>query len=364
MGKGRYVIEYGETKIDLEVMAADLEEKENQLRRQIEELDKQRSMLSGLIDKAKRQRSKELWTRPDEALSPDEKLERQVSGLAKSTRGNYLSAFKRADAFFQGVEISDQRLADYLEYRYSLGLSPGAIDCDIRALKFRALAMDLENPFGKQSKAVMKKIRREGASRARGKAKALLQGDVDKIVSRCESERSLAGLRDSAMVCLMFECLLRIGEAGALQVDDLKPEPDGTARLHIRQSKTDQSGNGTVLFVGAPVYERVRVWLEAAGIESGPIFRKVEKSGRLAAKGLTSVAVRMLIKKRARQCGIQGQVSGHSLRRGMAQSLTESGEPLQAVADAGRWKNPAMVVSYVKSRAVSRGAVARRYSRA
>ena len=50
MGKGRYVIEYGETKIDLEVMAADLEERENQLRRQIEELDQQRSMLSGMID--------------------------------------------------------------------------------------------------------------------------------------------------------------------------------------------------------------------------------------------------------------------------------------------------------------------------
>ena len=49
------------------------------------------------------------------------------------------------------------------------------------------------------------------------------------------------------------------------------------------------------------------------------------------------------------QVGIKGKVSGHSLRRGMAQQLTAENVSLQAVADAGRWKNVNQVITYVKS---------------
>ena len=359
----RYVVEYGETKVDLLVMAKDLEERDNQLRRQIEELDQQRSMLSGLIETRKRQESKALWSRDVEELSPEERLERELSGLAATTRYNYVSAFNRADEFFQGSEVTDGRLADYMEHRYGLGLSPGAIEIDARALKFRAAAMDLPIPWGRQCKATMRKIRREGASRGRGTAKALRQPEVDKLVARCESEFSLAGLRDGALIGLMFECLLRIGEAGALQVEDLKPEPDGSARLRIRQSKTDQDGSGVYLFVGQPVYQRVRLWIEKARIESGPIFRKVEKGGQVGSSELKPISVRYIIQKRAKQCGFKG-ITGHSLRRGMAQQLTDEGMTIQEVATAGRWKKTDQVIRYVQSRICNRGAVAKRYQRA
>ncbi len=58
--------------------------------------------------------------------------------------------------------------------------------------------------------------------------------------------------------------------------------------LHIRQSKTDQEGQGAQIAVPngrklKPV-EALDAWLNAAPITQGPIFRRVMKGGSAQAK--------------------------------------------------------------------------------
>ena len=89
--------------------------------------------------------------------------------------------------------------------------------------------------------------------------------------------QSLAGLRDAALIALMSDCLLRVSEAVALDLDAITFESDGTGRLSIRHSKTDQEGQGATLFVGAPTISRIRAWVAGAAIESGPLFRRVRQ---------------------------------------------------------------------------------------
>ena len=55
-----------------------------------------------------------------------------------------------------------------------------------------------------------------------------------------------------ALMSLMRDGLLRVSEAADLIWRDLKPVADGTGRLHIRRSKSDQEGEGVVMFVSAP----------------------------------------------------------------------------------------------------------------
>ena len=57
------------------------------------------------------------------------------------------------------------------------------------------------------------------------------------------------GLVDIAMVSLMRDALLRVGEAAELTWADLECEEDGTGRLTVRRSKTDREARGAVLFV-------------------------------------------------------------------------------------------------------------------
>ena len=87
-------------------------------------------------------------------------------------------------------------------------------------------------------------IRREGRGRGRGQVDALNWQDVERVCVYAEIEGTLAGLRDTAMIRLMSDCLLRISEVVAVNVGDLK---DKTLIVHA--SKSDQEGTGESLYV-------------------------------------------------------------------------------------------------------------------
>lgn len=89
------------------------------------------------------------------------------------------------------------------------------------------------------------------------------------------------------MVLLVgFAAALRASEQAGLDVGDLETGPDGLM-VTIRQSKTDQDGKGAT--IGVPRGQRretcpvaaVDDWLQASGIESGPLLRGVTTAGTL-----------------------------------------------------------------------------------
>ena len=66
-----------------------------------------------------------------------------------------------------------------------------------------------------------------------------------------------AGLRDAALLAVASDGLLRVSEIAALDVGDVQAEADGSGRLVVGESKTDQEGQGAVLYLGAPTVSRV-----------------------------------------------------------------------------------------------------------
>ena len=62
-------------------------------------------------------------------------------------------------------------------------------------------------------------------------------------------------------------------------------------------------------------------WLEAAGIESGPVFRPINKAGKVAASRLTDRSVANIVKAYAGRAGFDASTYfGHSLRSGFLTS--------------------------------------------
>ena len=55
------------------------------------------------------------------------------------------------------------------------------------------------------------------------------------------------------------------------------------------------------------------------------------------------------IKRWAAEAGIEGFISGHSLRVGSAVSLAQAGATLVDMLMAGRWKNPEMPTHCAKA---------------
>ena len=159
---------------------------------------------------------------------------------------------------------------------------------------------------------------------------------------------------------LLSDCLLRVSELVGIDVEDLMEESDGTGRLTIHRSKTDQEGQGSILFVTKTTMGFLRLWLQRSGIGSGPLFRSVNKGGRIGRTALTGIAVRKLIKATTKTLSRNGaRYSGYSFRVGSTQSLVRNGASLGETMQAGRWSSSRMVAHYAKAELAGRGAVAR-----
>ena len=93
---------------------------------------------------------------------------------------------------------------------------------------------------------------------------------------------------------------------------------------HIRLSKTNQEGKGDSLFIGEPTFKAIHQYCQAGETTSGALFRRIRRGGHITPERLTVISARRIIKKWAKAAGIEGFISGHSLRVGSTVSLVRS----------------------------------------
>ena len=158
-------------------------------------------------------------------------------------------------------------------------------------------------------------------------------------------------LVDIALVAVMRDALLRRSEAAALTWGDLESATDGSGRLMVRNSKTDQRGEGSVLYLSPATMDTL--WQ----------IRPPTADFEQLVFGLSPRQINRRIAAAAKAAGVQGDFAGHSPRVGMAIDLAASGCELPALMTAGRWESPTMPARYTRAEAAGRGAVARYYGR-
>ena len=122
------------------------------------------------------------------------------------------------------------------------------------------------------------------------------------------------GIRDSAILALGFEMLARRSELVALRDDDLDWRPDGTLRVTIRRSKTDQAGLGRYVFTSRETAGVVHRWIDWRGPDFAFLFGPIYQ-GQPVRRDLNSVTIRLAIQKWAARAGLEfsGEFRGHSL---------------------------------------------------
>jgi len=93
----------------------------------------------------------------------------------------------------------------------------------------------------------------------------------------------------------------------------------------------------------------LRVWQDAAGIETGPIFRAINKAGTVAAERLTDRSVANIVKTYAERAGFDASTfSGHSLRSGFLTSAAAKGASIFKMMDVSRHKSVDTLRGYVR----------------
>ncbi len=164
----------------------------------------------------------------------------------------------------------------------------------------------------------------------------------------------LRGLRNKALLLLGFAGTFRWSKWVSLDREDLETTTEGLV-ITLRRSKTDQEGAGRkagIPYGSNPATCPVRalgLWVDAASITVGPIFRAINRHGRLQQGSLTSQSVALVVKDAATAAGLDaGRYAGHSLSSGLATSAAAAGAPKRAIMEQTCHKSVAMVRRYVR----------------
>jgi integrase len=137
----------------------------------------------------------------------------------------------------------------------------------------------------------------------------------------------------------------RRSELVALDVDDVEQLEDGL-RIRIRRSKTDQEGAGD--WKGIPrrsdhevcPVRALQAWLQVSGIESGPLWRPVNRHDQVLDERLTDKGVARILKRACERAGLDpARYAGHSLRSGLATAAAGGGAPERAIMAQGGWRS-------------------------
>ena len=231
-------------------------------------------------------------------------------------------------------------------------LKVGSIQRRLNAVAEAHKATGLESPT--QSPIVrntLKGIRRTKGTAPDQKAPAL----TDDIRAMVEArDAGIIGLRDRALVLLGFAGAFRRSELVGLAVEGCAFGKDGLTVV-LRRSKTDQTGEGRK--VGIPYgsnpetcpVRTLQAWLETAAIPSGPLFRSINRHGRIQAKGLSGMDVARVVKKLAKRAGLDpANYAGHSLRAGHATSAAIAGASERSIMNQTGHRSVQMVRRYIR----------------
>ena len=177
----------------------------------------------------------------------------------------------------------------------------------------------------------------------------------------------LRGRRDRALILVGFAGALRRSELAAVRVEHLEKTERGL-RLTLPQTKGSQTDAVIVpLPYGHTELCPVRAlasWLEAAGIATGPVFRRIwlpkkARPGepppappslpRLGSQPITPWAVAEIVKARAAEAGFRGRdFGGHSLKRGALTTGMDRGEHPAKLKRLGRHKSFDVLGEYLE----------------
>ena len=274
--------------------------------------------------------------------------------VSENTLKSYQRALHNLETWLSGRTLSDALLAEYITNLHKTGKTPATIAQAVAAVKWQLKHQSQEITNFPITHATLAGIRRAGKDRGRGQVDGLTWQEVERICILAEVENTLTGLRDAAMIRLMSDCLLRVSEVVAVNVDDLKEKT-----LTLQSSKTDQEGTGESLYVCDATRNVLDRYQERASITDRALFRQIRRGDHIQPNRLHPHSARRIIKKRATDAGVKGFISGHSLRVGSAVSLAQAGATLIDMQVAGRWKSSEMPAHYAKAELAVRGAVAR-----
>jgi len=153
------------------------------------------------------------------------------------------------------------------------------------------------------------------------KGRALSVGEIGALLDTCAG--TPIGIRDAAIISVMYAAGLRRDEIVSLDLDNYDPD-SGELRVIGKGNKE------RLLYVDNGALDALNDWLSVRGDSPGALFRPVRKGGKVEDRRMTDQAIYNLLATHATEAGIS-RFSPHDLRRSFISELLDRGADVVTV---------------------------------
>ena len=242
-------------------------------------------------------------------------------GLSKNTVESYERDIKKFNCFFRDKGLSDitkKEIIQFLSHLNSNGLSPTTISRNIVSLRsfYRFLVSEKEIASDPTENL-------ESPKKWNRLPKTLTYDEVDRLINHNKGNDP-SGIRDDAMIELLYACGLRVSELISLKMNNINL--DTGFLITIGKGKKER-----IVPVGEVALNKIRRYL----FSGRAALLKDKRSDYLfitwSGRPMTRQGFWKLIKKYAKEAGIKKAFSPHTLRHSFATHLLDHGADLRAV---------------------------------
>jgi len=255
-------------------------------------------------------------------------IERLVLDAVSSpkTKVLYQQAIREFLAWYSAGQPGPLSKAVVSSYRTMLegrGLAASSINVRMAALRKLALEAADNGLMAGETAAAIGRVK--GAKRLGVKlGNWLSQEQAQKLLQQPGTD-TLKGLRDTALLAVMLGSGLRRSELAALTVEH-------TQQREGRWVIVDLLGkHGRVRSVPIASWVKAALdrWTTAAGIDTGCVFRAVNKGGRVTGQGMTAQAIYNTVTVYSETIGLK--LAPHDMRRTFAQLARKADASLEQI---------------------------------
>ncbi|MNE03038.1 site-specific tyrosine recombinase XerC [compost metagenome] len=196
--------------------------------------------------------------------------------------------------------------------------------------RWRGLQRSFSSPPVKS--AIRLAVRAINRPRARKSANAITGDILGRRLATCSGE-DLTALRDQAILMVAFA-------------------PGGRRRSEVASLRTEQlvkqmPVTDEIAYLTRRPVDALTRWLEAARIDKGSVFRKVDRWGNVSAQALEPSAINRIVKQRAQMAGLDAsEFSAHGLRSGYLTEAANRGIPLPEAMEQSRHRSVQQASDY------------------
>ena len=217
--------------------------------------------------------------------------------------------------------IQHRDLSDFIGWVNELGMIPSTQARIISGIKAFYRYLLLDNQIQTDPSELI-----EGPKLTRKLPDTLSLADIDKLIAAIDLSKP-EGMRNKAMIEVLYGCGLRVSELTTLRISNLY--------LEINFIKIVGKGNKERLVpIGGEAIQFLKLWLNEVRVHV-PIQSGEEDIVFLNRRGkrLSRVYVFMMIKELAKAIGLKKNISPHTFRHSFATHLIEGGADLRAIQE-------------------------------